>query len=243
MPAIEAILFDLGNTLIYFNADWREALGRAQQAALDAFQRGGLPVDNEQFLQTFRRALENHYARREDDLIERTTLQLLREVMTGLGYAQISDSLLDDARRAFYRITQAHWQPEADALPTLRALRQQGYRLAILSNAADDWDVQTLVDKVKARPYLDFVLSSAAFGVRKPSPAIFQAALDRWGLPPARVAMIGDTLNADVLGANQTGLFSVWITRRAEAGQSPARARPDAIIKTLAELPGVMTTG
>ena len=238
MKNIQAIIFDLGNTLMYFNGEWPAVLAEARQAALDAFHQSGVAVEIKPFLNVFRETLESHYARREDDLVEQTTSSLLRDVLKGLGYADLPDSGIDAARRAFYSATQNRWLPEMDAVPTVQMLWDGGYRMGIISNAADDWDVQTLVDKVGIRPYMDFVLTSAAFGQRKPSPSIFRAALAYWGLPPENVAMIGDTLNADILGANQVGMLSVWITRRVTSleQQKNDRIQPDAVIEELGEL-------
>lgn len=151
---------------------------------------------------------------------------------------------MNTALRQLYAVSQAHWQPEEDALPTLDQLQAAGYRMAIISNASDDADVQTLVDKAGLRGYMDFVLSSAACGIRKPNPLIFQTGLDEWGLAPAQVAMVGDTLGADILGARNAGLYSIWITRRADKAANRDHAetiQPDAVIATLAELPGLLS--
>lgn len=240
MLILDAILFDLGDTLLYFDGDLAVVLGEARRAAFRTFQNAGLHVPMEPFLNNFRETLENHYAHREDDLLERTTHDLLAEALASLGYLNLPTSLLDAARHAFYEVTQSHWLPEPDVRTTLQTLRQQGYRMGVISNAADDGDVQTLVDKAEVRPYLDFVMTSAAFGQRKPSPDIFRAALSHWPFPPARVAMVGDTLNADILGANRLGLLSVWLTRRVKPPQaiSPSgELRPALTISTLHDLP------
>jgi HAD superfamily hydrolase (TIGR01662 family) len=239
MQNIAAILLDLGNTLLYFDGDWREVLVKARYAALQAFHQAGLQVEIGPFLNIFQETLQNNHTRREDDLIERSTTSLLGEVLTALGYSTVPDHVIVAAREAFYGVTQAHWLPETDAVPTLYKLRQQGFRLGLLSNAADDWDVQTLVDKAGVRPYMDFVLTSASFGQRKPSPAIFRAALDHWNFAPERVAMVGDTLNADILGANQMGLWSIWINRRVSPVPAPSlhgMMHPHWVISSLDEL-------
>jgi FMN phosphatase YigB (HAD superfamily) len=119
-------------------------------------------------------------------------------------------------------------------------LRQQDYRLALISNASDDADVQTLVDKAGIRPFFEMILTSAAAGIRKPNPQIFQIVLEKLGVAADRAAMIGDTLGADILGAQNAGLFSIWITRRADAAGNRAHTglvHPDVVIDTLAELP------
>ena len=103
--------------------------------------------------------------------------------------------------------------------------------------------VQTLVDKASLRPYFDLVLSSAACGVRKPSPRIFRIALEHWGVGPSHAVMVGDTLGADILGAHNAGIFSIWVTRRADtpANRVPAETvTPDAVIDNLAQLPALL---
>jgi FMN phosphatase YigB (HAD superfamily) len=86
-------------------------------------------------------------------------------------------------------------------------------------------------------------VSSARVGIRKPNPRIFNLALEALGIPPEKAAMVGDTLGADILGARNAGLMGIWITRRADSAANRAHAetiRPDAIIATLQELPGLL---
>ena len=100
-----------------------------------------------------------------------------------------------------------------------------------------------LVDKLGAREFFEVIISSAALGVRKPNPKIFQEALERMNLPAGKVAMVGDTLGADILGARNAGIFSIWLKRRANTPGNLAHADtifPDAQIDTLSELPRLM---
>jgi FMN phosphatase YigB (HAD superfamily) len=123
-------------------------------------------------------------------------------------------------------------------------LHERGYRLGLVSNAADDQNTQILVDKVGIRPYLEVVLSSAAVGYRKPNPRIFQAALDALAVPAERSAMVGDMLGADILGARNAGLISVWVTQWADAPDNLAHKdtiRPDITVERLSDLLEVFT--
>jgi len=84
------------------------------------------------------------------------------------------------------------------------------------------------------------VLSSAACGIRKPNPRIFQIALERWHLASSEAVMVGDTLGADILGARNAGIYSIWITRRADKPGNRDHAstiQADDQIKSLADLP------
>lgn len=68
-------------------------------------------------------------------------------------------------------------------------------------------------------------------------------ALAHWGTLPAHAAMVGDTLGADILGAKNAGIFSIWITRRADNPANQAHLdtiQPDAQIAALDELPGLL---
>lgn len=239
-----AILFDLGSTLIYFDGEWPKVIQESHRELLSSLASAGLHIgDSRVFLEQFRSRLERYYAERETEFIEYTTAYLLRTLLEEWGFANIPDAIVRQALTRMYAVSQAYWKPEADAHPTLQWLRQQGYHLGLISNAGDDNDVQTLVDQAQLRPYFDIILTSAALGIRKPNPRIFQIALEHWGIQPAQAAMVGDTLGADILGAHHAGLFSIWITRRANTPANRAHEntiRPDATISSLSELPSLL---
>ncbi len=240
---IQAVIFDLGSTLIYFDGIWPEVMEAANQGLLNHLIQQGIQVDEQPFLDEFRSRLDEYYAQRETEFIEYTTAHILSSLLADLGYADVSKNVLTPALEKLYAVTQTHWKVEEDAKPTLQLLREQGYRMGILSNAADDADVQALVDKAGVRPYMDFVLSSAACGIRKPNPRIFDMALEHWNFAPEQVAMVGDTLGADILGAKNAGLFSIWLTRHAEKAANRDHLdtiRPDASVASLADLPALL---
>ncbi len=239
----DAILFDLGNTLLYFDGVWPEVQREADAQLLAHLQNEGFALDAPSFLQQFRARITEYYAQREAEFVEHTTAYVLKTLLAELGYPDVGPQQLSPALRALYAASQAHWLLEDDCLPALQALKNEGHKLAIISNAGDDEDVQTLVDNTGLRPYFDLVLSSAACGVRKPNPRIFKLALDRLGVPANGAAMVGDTLGADILGAQNAGLYSIWLTRRADTPANRAHAStivPDAQIPSLAQLPSLI---
>lgn len=242
---IKGVLFDLGNTLLYFDGDWPDVLARADQGMFARLEQAGLRLDRQSFLEEFRTRLEGYHLQREDDFIEHTTARVLAETLKEYGFADVGKDVLAEALKGLYAASQAHWLPEDDLCPTLETLRSAGYRMGVLSNAGDDRDVQTLVDNARIRPYLDFVITSAASGMRKPDARIFTMGLQVWGLTVDEVVMVGDTLDADILGANRMGIYSIWITRRADRPENRAvrdEIEPDAEIETLAELPDLLAS-
>ncbi len=240
MGAISIVLFDLGSTLIYFDGHWPDVLLKANRALLQAVENGGIEIDGPDFIADFRERLDAYHIQREAEFVEYTTAYVLTETLAAWGHPEVDQEIVQPALEAMYAVSQSHWKAEKDAVPTLNRLRRQGYRLGLISNAGDDLDVQALVDQAGLRPFFEVVLSSAGVGIRKPNPRIFQMALARWNADPAEAVMVGDTLGADVLGAHNAGILSVWITRRADTPANRAHAgtiRPDIIVETLEELP------
>ena len=84
--------------------------------------------------------------------------------------------------------------------------------------------------------HLDGVLSVDAAGIYKPSPRVYQLAVDRLRLPPARIGFVSSNC-WDAIGAKAFGFTTFWINRAgAPVDRHGPRARI-AIIATLADLP------
>lgn len=240
MNTFKVILFDLGSTLIYFDSIWSEVLPEMNQALLLALKQSGLNLDNSDFIERYDQRIRAYYTERDTEFFEYTTTMAVRNTLEELDFKGIPEATIQAAVASMYSVSQSHWQPEADAVPTLTELCKRGYRMGIISNAADDQDVQTLVDKAEVRSFFDVILTSAAEGIRKPNPQIFQTALEALGgVDPEKAAMVGDTLGADILGARNAGVYGIWISRRADNAANRAHQdtiRPDRIIDTLEEL-------
>lgn len=240
---IRAVFFDLGSTLIHFTGSWAEVQPASNRALVAALLESGLRLDLPVFQAEFSRRMEAYFARREDDCLEYTTESVLRRLLADLGHPVVPAAVLQAALARMYAISQAHWQPEQDALPTLRKLAGAGYRIGLISNASDAADVHALIDKAQLRPWLEAIVISAEVGLRKPSPRIYKIALNALNMLPAQTVMVGDTLSADVAGARAAGLRAVWIARRVGTPENRALAdqlQPDAILERLDELPPLL---
>lgn len=242
-PRFDALLFDLGSTLIFFDTPWADVIPQAHSQLYEGLRSVGLELDRQVFLRAFQNRMETYYFQRETEFIEYTVLYILRELLAESGYAEVPDKNLRAALKGMYAITHEHWLPEPEAADVLQALRSRGYRLGLISNAGDEDDVQTLIDRAGLREYFEVILISAAEGIRKPNPRIFWRALERLGVGPERAAMVGDTLGADLLGAQNAGIFAIWVTKHANSPGNRAHLdtiRPDATIETIGELPGLL---
>lgn len=239
----ESVIFDLGNTLLFFDGEWEEVFQQSDLELHRHLNSHGIGLDQQAFVDEFRSRMKDYFSTRETDLIELKTTTILRNLLKDWDYSDVPDEVIKSAIASMYTVSQSHWQAEADTIPTLKELQMHGYRLGIISNAGDDDDVQLLIDKARIRPYFEVILSSASFGTRKPSPKIFHAVLYKLGVQPSRAVMVGDKLEADILGAQNAGMFAIWITRRADTvsvGNNQKSIRPDAVIGSLSELPSLL---
>lgn len=241
---IRAVIFDLGNTLMYPVAPdlWPEVIQRGNQALMEHLCELNLLDDCDDFVTEFNQRLHQYYNERDKQLVETSTFLVLKELLAEKGHADVPDFVIRESLDAHYAITQKNWQLEDDAIACLDALRGHNYKMGLLSNAGDHRDVLQLVERFGLSPYFEFILTSAGCGFRKPHYKIFQLALQKVNARGEDVVMVGDTLEADILGANRMGMYSIWITRRSEpVTDDTLPARPRAIIKTLGELPELLT--
>ena len=237
MPSpFKVILFDLGNTLIHSIEPWNEILYKALQVFYRTAASMEPSIENKITVNDIQDCMNHYYDQRVLDLIETNSFNILKSYLKAKEINTLSDNDLRMALNAMYSITQLNWRLEIDAIPTLSALRGQGYSLGLLSNAADDIDVQQLVDHWELRQYFKFILTSAACGYRKPHSLMFHEAISYFNVEPGNVMMVGDTLKADILGANRMDIFSVWINRRSLHQRNDLEIIPKATIQSLGEL-------
>ncbi len=123
-----------------------------------------------------------------------------------------------------------------DAVPCLARLRAAGYQIGLAGNQPADAEAQIRALGLA----VDFVASSARWGVEKPDPGFFRRIVDESGTPPGEIAYVGDRLDNDVLPAVAAGMTGVFL-RRGPWGVIhaawPEVARAHLRLETLDELP------
>jgi putative hydrolase of the HAD superfamily len=242
---IHGVIFDLGSTLIYNQHDlnWPLAFNRMRGDLVAALQAEGYPLDPAPFLARFATKVNEYSDQRQSDWVEYTMNWILNSTLAELNLPAPPRAVAQAALAAYYAYSESLWQPVDGLHPTLRQLGAAGLRLGLISNAADDGNVQRLIDWAVLRPYFDPIVVSAVVGLRKPNPAIFERVLRAWNLPPAECVMVGDTLGADILGAQLSGLHNVWFSPHANHPANRAHRGniiPEVELEQLDELPGIL---
>jgi HAD superfamily hydrolase (TIGR01549 family) len=244
MSGIKGIIFDLGNTLMYLDGEWEVVRRRGAEDLVRFLSAQGVDIDPAVFAEEYLSARESLYARAVEEEIEYTAEYSLRASLAEHGHEGLDAALVEEALRAFFSFEEELWKAYPQAQTVLHRLSQQGYRLALISNATDDNLIQGLVDRFDFRKWFDVAITSAGVGLRKPHPGIFEKVLCEWDFPPSQVVMVGDTLRFDVLGAQNSGLKGVlaaWdLYPDYDAGGD--HVVPDATANSLSDLMEVIAT-
>ena len=123
------------------------------------------------------------------------------------------------------------------AIDTLRHLGKAGVRLGLLTNGQAE-SQRGKIERFGLEPFFHHVQIEEEFGVGKPDERAFQHALVALGVGPNEAWMVGDNLANDILGAQQAGIYAVWLDASGHGVPDSSVIRPDRIIGSLPELLG-----
>lgn len=87
---------------------------------------------------------------------------------------------------------------------------------------------------------LEYASGKTATVVGKPEVPFFGAALRGLGLAPSEVAMVGDDLEGDVLGAQRAGLAGIRVKTGKYRPGMAGEERPDLVLASVADLPDAL---
>lgn len=239
---IKGIIFDLGSTLLQFTGDGTVIEREGAEAMADWYlKKRHIKLDGPALVEAFLAERAAGRALALKTQTEVTAQQSLSEALKKVDAPPAAGALLEAAIKVYFTLEEAAWVAYPDAAETLKQLKSGGYRLGLYSNATDDKLIQRLVNQGGLRPWLSPTFSSAGWGWRKPRPEPFELIAGRWGLAPTEVVVVGDTLSADILGAQNAGMAGILVTMNEPSFNSQYRhIQPAAVAETLAALPGIV---
>ena len=192
---IQAIIFDLDNTLL----DFIKMKQFAVKAAITAMNEAGLNVDEEKAYQDIidlyvDKGWENQQV--FDDYLNQTI-------------GEVSNKILAAGIVAYRRAREATLLVYPNVNKTLIELIKMGIKLAVVSDAPSR-EAWMRLYYLNLHHLFDPVLTYDDTGVRKPSPKPFQMALDYLKVKPEEALMVGDWPERDVVGAKQIGMKTIF---------------------------------
>ncbi|WP_051941134.1 HAD family hydrolase [Phaeacidiphilus oryzae] len=212
VPPIEAVLFDFSNTLFRMIPveEWvrRIAERTGRRGVLDA---PGAPdaiadrVAEAMALPEVAAAQVGRDSSRERHRAAMEALFSRVEFLAGAEEAAYQELCAPDA-----------WVPYPDTEPVLRALRERGLPVGIVSDFG--WDLRTHLRRFGLDGLIGSVVLSCDLGREKPDPQLFLKACAELGADPRRSLMVGDNPVRDG-GANAVGLRAYILAGEQRTGE------------------------
>ena len=213
MSLIEAIFFDIGDTLVFDDPPLMTRL------ALAACQTG-YPLDEARLPAAFRVG-EAYAVGRYVEGTPWDAPDSLREGMARiwrtLGHPPLGNKDWQTFGAAFASVPFTRYA-HPDAVGLLQELRRRGFTVGAIS----DWEatLPVLLAELGIGPLLDALTVPETVGVTKPSPRLFQEALRQADAAPESSLHVGDWYELDVAGARAAGMSALLFDHSAR--------RPDA---------------
>lgn len=212
MTAVEAVTFDFWNTLVY------ELRGELRSRRLESWsgllEEAGFGLERVQLEAVYDGAWEKYLSSWQANE-QFLAAQAAEHIIENLGFS-VPDDVRTELIEAFGRAGAEVELHLADGvLDCLQTLKAAGLKLGIICDVGFT-PSSTLRDHLIRHgvlPLFDHWSFSDEVGAYKPSPVIFEHALEGLGSPaPARVAHVGDIRRTDVAGALAMGMVAVRYT-------------------------------
>ena len=185
---MRAVIFDLWDTLVYYDVERSRATERRIAERLG--------VEPEAFHKRWREGRS-----------ERDSGSLADSFLSVGATAELVPELVEMRHDSFREIC----VPRLGAIETLHELRRRGLMLGLISVCSEE--VALLWEETPFAGLFDSTVFSCSVGLRKPDPAIYRLALDQLGVEPAEAMFVGDGANDELAGAERVGMRAVLILR------------------------------
>jgi len=206
--AIEAVLFDYGQTLVTFEFPRAELLAVLERARPWL---GASAPSAEWLMFHVLQPLEAGLESFGEDEVDYAAYYAAAWRRVGLNPSpEVLDRILDLEQQCWDRAVEV----APGALGLLDRLRARGIRTGLASNAP--FPPALLARQVNGNGIgqrMDVVVFSSAVGRRKPAPELYQAALDQLGVAPAHALYVGDKVREDYEGPRAIGMEAVICTQ------------------------------
>lgn len=197
---IKAVSFDVGGTLI---DPWPSVGHIYAEIARKHGVRTVSPEElNLRFMEIWKQRQGFDYSR--DDWAE-----IVDKTFAGLTDIVPSKTFFDELWARFDKPDA--WQVYDDVLPTIKMLKDNQFKLAVISN----WDsrLRPLLNRLGLSKYFDPIVISFEVGVRKPATEIFHIAAAKLQLHAETILHVGDSPEDDFAGARAAGFNALLLDR------------------------------
>ncbi|MEM8508205.1 MAG: YjjG family noncanonical pyrimidine nucleotidase [Bacteroidota bacterium] len=205
---VSDVFFDLDHTLWDFEANSKLTFQKI-------FDKERIDIDLERFLQYYVPINLEYWKLYREEKVSKEELryQRLRKSLDATGVS-LGDEQIHTLAIAYIEYLSSFNHMIPGTLDILKYLKPN-YRLHIITNGFQEIQEKKLRN-AGIRHYFQVVVNSEMAGVKKPNPRIFQLALEKANVAAQNAIMIGDNLEADILGAQRLGIHTLHLNVNGE---------------------------
>ncbi len=244
LKRIEAVVFDLGGTLIEYAgqfSSWPDLELPGLSAAHAYLRERGIPMPEfERFSIVAFDLLPRRWRLATSGIKNLTVPSLLSEILGNFGVEGLDEFILVAASECYEQAVCAHATPIPHSRQVVAKLKASGYKLGLISNTMFSTQAH-LSDLVRFElaDFFETMLFSAEANMWKPNVESFHHVLAELDVKPDRALFVGDDPAADVVGGRRAGMYVVHFLS-SDRFPSPDGVTPDATIHDLTELPQLL---
>lgn len=230
---IKGYLFDYGATLDTAGCHWGQMLWAS-------FRRCGVPVTEQQFRDAYvygERTLGSRNLIAPEDTFYTTLGVKLRLEFCFLTQAGALKTDEGEAALMRERVLNDVYKRVLDTTKESRTVLEKlrkNYEMVLVSNFYGN--IRTVLKEFGLDVFFKDIVESAEVGIRKPDRRIFEIGVQRLGLRPDEVVVVGDSFRKDVVPAKEAGCHAVWLKGEPWKQEAVDETVPDRIIYSLKEL-------
>ncbi|MEK4040578.1 HAD family hydrolase [Paenibacillus sp. FSL L8-0493] len=223
MKEVQAILFDLDNTLMDRDYTFRSFSTQFVQDFLGHLK----PAEAQAVIEDMIHRDADGYRDKDGFFLELSEILPWEKPVTA------------EHIRAYYDASYInHGAVMEHALEVLEYCVERGYTLGLVTNGKKEIQ-NTKIDILGLREYFNAIVISGEVGIAKPDPAIYQLALDKLGASADQTLFIGDHPVNDIWGAGKAGLEGIWLQRK-HPWDDQLDIQPWKMIRELKELKAIL---
>jgi HAD superfamily hydrolase (TIGR01509 family) len=207
----DAVIFDLGSTLInYENSNWDE-LGRlgCQNACPVLTGLSNKLITPELLWDDFHYAIDQMFENHREDLAEIDLYEVTSGILSRLGISVLNGLPKRFVDAYYLPITeQCTLLPGAEEI--LFKLKSAGLKNGLVSNTIFPAAFHRAeMERFGILRFFDYTIFSSEFKSRKPKREIYLKALELAGSKPEETVFVGDRLNEDIGGPQELGIKAI----------------------------------
>ena len=209
MAKIEHVFFDLDHTLWDFEKN-------SDLAFQKVFEKQNITIDLHKFLEVYKPLNLEFWRLYREEKITKSELRYsrLKNTFDAIDF-EISDEVIDMIAIEYIDFL-PHFNHLFDGTFEILDYLKDKYNLHIITNGFEEIQAKKM-ESSKILDYFDVIVTSESVGVKKPNPRVFEFALEKANANANNSIMIGDSIEADIYGAINSGIKAIHCNFEKEA--------------------------